>query len=204
MKIEKINADKIKIFLSYEELKERNLSISDFNKSAKHAQDFFITLFEETNLDLDFLDEDSQLLIEASINKDNLFVLTVTKVYNLPDVNDYSTYTEDTLFDKINNSYYCNANIFKFNNFQNLINFCKKARVSNVFCGINKLYKYNSSYFLVFKKSTIKNKYFFKTFILLSEFCNKYYIYKDMFNTLIDENCELIIKSNAIQKLANF
>lgn len=203
MKIEKINADKIKIFLSYDELTERNLSISDFNKSPKHAQDFFISIFEETNLDLDFLDEDSQLLIEASVNKENLFVLTVTKIYDLPDVEKYS-YLDNNLFTKIDNHYYTNANIYKFSNFQTLIEFSKKAISSNAFCGINKLYKYNSSYFLVFKYSTIKNKSFFKTFILLSEFCNNTYIYKDIFNTLIDENCKIIFKSNAIQKLANY
>ena len=203
MKIEKINADKIKIFLSYDEINEWNLSIADFNKSAKYAQDFFIALFEETNLDLDFLDEDSQLLIEASINKDNLFVLTVTKIYNLPDIEKYSL-VENELLNKLDNNYYTNANIYKFNDLQTLINFSKKAISSNLFCGINKLYKCNSYYLLVFKLSTIKNKSFFKTFILLSEFCNKSYIYKDIFNFLIDENCNLILKSNAIQKLANF
>ncbi len=203
MKIEKINDDKIKIFLSYDELEARDLSISEFSKNAKSAQEFFLALFEETNLDLDFLDEESQLLIEASISNDNLFVLTVTKIYHLPDLDNYKTTNSSIMQNKSTKIYTSKSNIYEFDDIEKIIDFSKKAKIENLFCGINKLYKYNNKYFLLFKPSSIKNKRFFKTHILLSEFCVKNYLYKELTNSLIEEKCDLIINSSAIQKLSN-
>lgn len=203
MKIEKINDDKIKIFLSYDELEERDLSISEFSKNAKNAQDFFISIFEETNLDLDFLDEDSQLLIEANINKDNLFVLTVTKIYHLPDLDEYNENNSCINKNNSNKLYSTKSNLYEFDTLEHIIEFSKKAKIENLFCGYNKLYKYKDKYFLLFKPSSIKNKKFFRTHILLSEYCIKAYIYKELINSLIEEKCKLIINSSAIQKLSD-
>ena len=90
MKIEKVDDNKVKIILSLEELKMRNISLSDIEKDTAAARKLFISLIEESNLDEDFGCEDSQLFIEASSDNTNTFVLTITKRDDLPDINNYT------------------------------------------------------------------------------------------------------------------
>ena len=79
MKIEKIADNKVKITVSFEELEKRNITLHDIEVNSTIAKDFFTDLIEESNVDDCFEFEDSQLLIEASADANNTFILTVTK-----------------------------------------------------------------------------------------------------------------------------
>ena len=54
MKIEKVDDNKVKITLSFEELEMRNITLSDIEKNNAAAKNLFTSLIEETNLDEDF------------------------------------------------------------------------------------------------------------------------------------------------------
>ena len=62
MKIEKIDNNKVKITLSFEELELRNITLADIEKNNAAAKRLFTSLIEESNLDEDFEFENSQLL----------------------------------------------------------------------------------------------------------------------------------------------
>jgi len=70
----------------------------------------------------------------------------------------------------------------------------------DMFFGKNSLYKNENNYFLIFSKSSVKNKKFIKTFVFLSEYCSTYYSY-DIFGISIKEKSKIIIENNALQKL---
>lgn len=205
MKVEKINNNKVKITLTFEELEKRDINIKDIEKNSEIAKNLFVDLIEESNIDEDFEFEDSQLLIEASSDNNNLFVVTITKVDNLPDLRKYSL-----LEKKVKNSrkpntiatnYKVDSFIYSFKSIDNILALCENAKSEKLFFGKNSLYKYNDIYFIIFANSSIKNKKFLKTFVFLSEYCENYYSY-NMFSSAIKEKSKLIVSNNALQTLS--
>ena len=75
MKVEKLSDNKVRITLTFEELEKRKISLSDIEKNSTIAKDLFIDLLEESNLDSEFVIDDSHLFIEASSDNNNLFIV---------------------------------------------------------------------------------------------------------------------------------
>ena len=203
MKVEFINENKIKITLTFEELEKRDISLKDITNNSSLARDLFTDLIEETDLDSEFFVDDSQLLIEACSDNNNLFIVTITKINDFPELKKY-TKRENKSNTKTNKitRYKVDSNVFSFNSIDDILDLCTIAKKENLYFGRNSLYKYNDTYFLIFTKNSIKNKKFLKTYVILSEFCNTYYSY-DIYEVSIKEKRKLIIKNNALQKLIN-
>ncbi len=211
MKVEKINENKIRITLTFEELENRQISLGDIEKNSSIAKSLFIDLIEESNLDEEFIIDDSQLFIEACSDNNNLFIVTITKIDDLPELKKYALLeSKSNTKNKYRNKkstnvidYKVDSRIYKFSSIDNILNLCNIAKSEKLFFGKNTLYKYGDFYFIIFSKSSIKNKKFLKTFVFLSEYCNDYYSY-DMFETSIKEKSKIIIEGNALQKLSKF
>lgn len=205
MKVEKINNNKVKITLTFEELEKRDINIKDIEKNSEIAKNLFVDLIEESNIDEEFEFEDSQLLIEASSDNNNLFVVTITKVDNMPDLRKYSLLEKKVKNSKKSKSivtnYKVDSFIYSFKSIDNILALCENAKDEKLFFGKNSLYKYNDIYFLIFANSSIKNKKFLKTFVFLSEYCENYYSY-NMFSSAIKEKSKLIVANNALQTLS--
>ena len=207
MQIEKINKNKVKIILTLEELEKRDVDIKDIEKNNEIAKELFCDLIEESNIDEEFGFDNSQLLIEATSDNNNLFIVTITKVDNMPDLKKYSL-LEKKSKDKSKNKYNKNqinykvdSYIYSYENIDNILDMCNKSKFETLFWGKNSLYKYNDLYYVIFAKSSVNNKKFLKTFIFLSEYCQNYYS-QDIFSTAIKEKSKLIIQNNALQKLS--
>lgn len=195
MKIEKVDDNKVKIILSFEELEMRNITISDIEKNNALATNLLSNLIEEINLDEEFECEDSQLFIEASSDNTNTFILTITKTDILPDISNYPKNENKTL-------YKIDSRLYEFTSLDTILDFCKISKEENLFFGRNTLYKYNDKYFILFSDSAIKSKKFIKTFVMMSEYCSRYFSY-DIFNTTLIEKGKIIISNRALQKLMN-
>ncbi|MEG2275020.1 MAG: adaptor protein MecA [Clostridia bacterium] len=200
MKVEKLSNDKIRITLSFEELDEREISLTDLVKDSSKAQQIFFKIFEETELEEEFLLEDSQLLVEASTSSDDCFILTITRVFEdvVPAISKYNSKNYEPFKYKI--KYSVSSNIFRFNSLDDILDFSKKALNENLYLGFNSLYKYKNSYYILFKETTVKNKRFLKTFIIASEYCEEYFC-GNTNQSVILEKAKLIIKNKALQKL---
>lgn len=207
MKVEKVNENKIKITLTYEELEARKISIAELEKDTSKAKDLFFDIIEEFNEDNEFELDDSQLFIEATADNNNLFIVTITKVEYIPELKKYSLFEEQPKSKRGKNKksndiqYRVQSNMYLFNKLDNILNLCDILNKSSFFIGKNSLYKYNNKYFLIFSKSSIKNPKFVRTFSILSEYCDNYYSY-DMLETSIKEKSQLIIENKALQKLS--
>ena len=216
LKIEKIDENKVRITLTIDELSQREISIKDIEQDSLRAQDLFLDLIEESELNEDFIVDGSQLFVEASSDSNNLFIVTITKIDSIPELSKYSNKTtcvkknvtpykkmkkeQIRKNEKINN-YSVASSIFKFNSFDNILMLCDKLKLENAFMGTNSLFKNGADYFIIFGNSTIKNAKFLKTFVLLSEFSESYYA-TDLYKTLIEEKARLIIEKKALQKLS--
>lgn len=210
MKIEKINENKIKITLTFDELEKRDISLTEIEKDTKIAKEFFLNLLEESNLENDFEIDDSHLFIEASSDNNNLFIITITKIDDFPDLNKYSllgnnihskkTQKKPNIKNNIVN-YKVDSNIYSFSSIDHILKLCEIAKKEKLFYGRNSLYQYDNCYFIIFNRTSVKNERFLKTFVFLSEFCDNYYS-ADIFETSIKEKSKLIIKDYALQRLS--
>lgn len=189
MIVEKINNNKAKITLTFNELKFRKITLSEIQKNKNKAHDFFIKLIEDSNLNESFLTEDSTLFIEASTCNDS-FIVIITKV----------TVTDNYNFNKITSSYKIDSNIFEFDNLTNLL------RVITILPSVHlndaALYYYNKKYFLIFSNILTKTSKFIKYFIILSEYCNN--IYKPKFTNILYEYGKCIFAKNALENLYSY
>lgn len=209
MKVERINDNKIKITLTFEELEKRKISLTDIEKDASLAKELFIDLIEESSIADDFEIDDTQLFIEASSDNNNLFIVTITRIDNIPELKKYSLFEENkqNYRKKSRDSkrsadmYKVSSSAYLFNSIDEILDLCEASKQEKIFWGKNSLFKYNDKYFLVFSNSTMKSKKFLKSFVFLSEFCKEYYSY-DMFVTSIKEKSQLIIENTALQKLS--
>lgn len=199
MKIEKINENKVKITLTIDELSQRQISLKDIEQDSNRAQDLFLDLLEETDLNEDFILDDSQLFVEASSDNENLFVVTITKIDYIPELSKYTP--KKSRKTNSETQYTVASSIYKFDNIDKILEACSKLTAENTFMGTNSLYKYENSYFIVFSDSSIKNKKFLKTFVILSEYSEDFFA-TDMYKTLIKEKAKLIIDKRALQKLS--
>lgn len=210
MKIEKINENKVKITLTFEELENRKISLQDIESDAAKAKDLFIDLLEESNLEEDFVIDESHLFVEASSDNNNLFTVIITKIEDIPELKQYSLLEKkpsmkrsgkSNKFSNANYKYTVDSNIYEFASLDDVLALCEVAKSERIFFGKNSLYKQNSKYYLIFSKFSIKNPKFLKTYVFLSEYCKNYYVY-DLYETSIKERSQLIIENNALQTLS--
>lgn len=209
MKVEKINENKIRITLTLEELSKRKISIKDIEKNSVLARELFVNLIEEYNLEEDFPLDGSQFFIEARSDSSNLFIVTITKIENMPEVETYDLPKKAKIKKEnkkdLNNlkqhlNYTIDSFVYMFDSLETILEMCDKTKKEKLFFGKNSLYKNENNYFLIFSKSSVKNKKFIKTFVFLSEYCSTYYSY-DIFGISIKEKSKIIIENNALQKL---
>lgn len=193
MKFEKVDENKVKITLSLEELKMRNITINDIETDTNVAKNLFTSLIEESNLEDDFQLEDSQLYIEAIADSNENFVLTITKIDNLPDITKYSKKQSKVL-------YKIDSQLYEFISLDVILEFCEIAKKENLFFGKNSLYKFNDKYYLLFSESAVRNKKFIKTYVIMSEYCTRYFS-DDLYYTAITEKSQTLIVNRAMQKL---
>jgi len=193
MKIEKVDANKLKIILSLDELENRNISLYDIEENTNAAKTLFTNILEEFQLEEDFEFENSQLFIEASSDNTNTFILTITKINDLPDITKYSKKQSSTL-------YKIDSHLYEFNSIDDILEFCNTSKSENLFFGQNTLYQYKDKYYILFSDSAIKNKKFIKTYVIMSEYCSRYFTY-DIFYTTIVEKAKKVIPNRALQKM---
>ncbi|MBO7632079.1 MAG: adaptor protein MecA [Lachnospiraceae bacterium] len=94
MKIEKINENQIRCTLNPQDLKERQLKLSEFAYGSGKAKELFHDMMEKASEECDFEVDNAPLMIEAIPTSAESLLLIITKVDN-PDELDtlFSTFT---------------------------------------------------------------------------------------------------------------
>lgn len=201
MKVELINENKVKITITFDELNKRKISLNDIQKNAS----ILLNLIEELDIESDFkIDDTSNFLIETSSDNNKTLIATITKIENIPELKKYSLLENKKSSKALKNNninYKISSNIYCFDTIDTILDMCSISKQEKLFFGKNSLYKYNDLYFIIFSPYSTKNIKFLKTFVILSEYCIKYYSL-DMFSTSIKEKSKLIIENNALQTLS--
>lgn len=215
MKIERINENQIRCTLTSADFIQRQIRISELAFGTEKAKQLLQEMMEQAQEELGFNAENIPLMIEAIPAKDSI-VLVITKI-DTPDVLDrrmpkYSGIPqemednlpigleEESTSDE--NSPFGNLRIFCFQDLDFVI---RAAHVLNgVYEGANSLYKdpETMDYLLVLTRSSSKSAEFHKVCNLLAE-----YSIPNISNgatlAFLEEHCDLIISSEALQVLAS-
>lgn len=191
MKIEKLNLNTLKIVLSVEELSSKNITIKDIENGKKKAQKFFFDIIEDSCYASDFLQDDTRLLVEATVGNDNTLNVTLTKLQNVTPI-PLNTNS------KLTNTHYM---LYAFYDLATLLDFVMLCTKDNLFVGQNSIYLYDNIYILLFSKATVQQVSFKKTYYALTEYSDKY-TSKPALISYIKENGQLLLGKNAIGMLS--
>lgn len=217
MKIEKINDNQIKFFLTNDDLKERKIQLSELSKGSEKAQAFFRDIMTEAMIDCGFDASNTPLMIEAMPVSIDSIMIIVSKVNQDIDSDNNVSLTPKSLesrkfkqegivtLEKLESNYEFikiekdegNIYIYSFIKLEDIISLSN--RLNNSYEGKNILYKFEDRYFLSLQKGTsfvddldnIISEYGQKH---ISTLISKYYL---------EEHGEVIIKDNAISILAS-
>ena len=80
MRIERINDNKLRVFLSFDDLEDRDIDLETFNYNTPETQELFWDLMEQAEVELGFDAMESQLCVEAVTDVDHGFVITITRM----------------------------------------------------------------------------------------------------------------------------
>ena len=138
MNFEKINDTKIKIFFSFEDLNKNNISKKILFSNNTFSQNFIQSVLKLAEQNLNFKIEDENILIKI-LNYNDGYVFTITKI-------------DSNFIKNIGNNVF-----YKFNNFDDFLDFC--TYVKNM----------NWSVFESFSLFLLKNTYYLHSF---SKFSN--------------------------------
>lgn len=79
MRIEKVDENRIRIFLNLEDLEEKNIDLHTFMSSSIESQDLFLDMLNEAESKLGFKTKNYKLIIEALASSDGTFIFTITR-----------------------------------------------------------------------------------------------------------------------------
>ncbi len=193
MKVEKINNSKAKITLTFDELKNRKITLNDIKNNKAKAQEFFLELLEDTSLLEEFETDSNELFIEAS-KEDNLFTVTVTKMAEID---------SSEILPTINTLYKVASNIYSFRSVDCLKEFANKCHELELYMPESILYHFNNKFYLVFKKKHMSSLEFIKTFSILSEYADNYYSSRS-FNDILTEYGSVLLEGSSFSQILEY
>lgn len=156
MKIEKINENKIRIFVTFDDLEDRDIDISTFNYNSPETQDLFWDLMEQAELELGFETHESQLCIEAVTDVEQGFVITITRIDEDGDFESIhkfikNRYKRNELRTKRKATNLCSPVMIY--NLDSLDDLCMlSGRLNPAYNGESSVYRCESSYYLVLRR----------------------------------------------------
>ena len=159
MKIEKVSNSQIKVYLSVQDLEERNLKLAELAYSSDKTRELFRELMERAIEEHGFSAENIPLMIEAvPVNSDEV-VLIVSKVNSdedkelnismVPSALGERAFIRKTVDDMPQEipAEEMEYLVYSFDALDHVSGLC--GRIKNDFDGSSSLYKYKSSYYLI-------------------------------------------------------
>jgi adapter protein MecA 1/2 len=206
MRIEKINDNKIRIFVTFDDLEERDIDLSSFNYNCPETQELFWDLMEQAELELGFETHESQLCIEAVTDVEQGFVITITKVEDDGDFESIQKFIKnryrrnDLKIKKKTNSICSTVMIYNMDSFDDVCALC--ARLKHLYIGDSSVYQCEGSYYLVLKRMDDVERNPAKIESILSEYGDRV-LNVLFFEGYLNEYGSLIIGDSAIDVLAD-
>lgn len=206
MRIEKVNENKIKVFVNREDSRAWNVNIKKLTDNAPEAQDLFWFAMKQAEKDVAFVADGAQLLVEVmpSTVADG-FVMTISKISNETELNEALSRGTRTRMRpsevrvKKKSKMALPVYIFEFNDFEDL---CMAFnQLNGTFYGRSSLYKHQEKFYLYMMP--FDNFMFFETENILLDYAHKVND-AQKFIGVLNEYAERMIEEGAAEIITQY
>ncbi|MFD0711127.1 genetic competence negative regulator [Paenibacillus sp. GCM10027626] len=198
MKIERLNQDKIRIFLTFDDLLERGIQKEDMWREIPKVHELFSEMMDQAYTELGF-DASGPLAVEVFQLPAQGMVVIVTrgKVNGRPgeraldeDEHDEDVYELEVTLEQ------SDVVLYAFKDFEDIISACKQLQAANFLEG-GRLYAYNDKYMLAFEPTGLELPQYHALIALLAEYGEA----TSVTTAVLDEYGKLIISDNAVSEI---
>ena len=200
MRFEKLNEDKIRITLSYEDLMKKDIDFHSFMSNSVESQDLFLDMLDEAEKEIGFVTKDYLIRIEAFAMAGGEFILTITR--SLPEnvKNNFGSVRKKVHIKRKSQNTDAILAIYLFNSFEDYCSFVEFYKCNFKTANFAKkilLYEYNSQFYLVLNNINTSFSNLKKLFSCITEFASCI-SNSEVFERKIYENGKLIMRHNAV------
>lgn len=203
MRIEKLNDNKIRIFLNNEDLKENHIDLHDFMSNSLESQHFFIDMLNLAETQVGFKTKNYKLIIEALASADGNFIFTITRTKSEEKLQQLKPRTkrQAVMPNKL-------LSIYKFKTFDDFCGFCSFINNSSLNECINKLKNsglvlFKGEYYLIIHNLKLSVNDLRSFSFAISEFAVSVRN-EELFERKLLEHGKVIIAKNAINTCLNY
>jgi len=206
MRIEKISENKIRIFVTFDDLEERDIDLSSFNYNSPETQELFWDLMEQAELELGFETHESQLCIEAVTDVDQGFVITITKIDEEGDFESIHKFIKnrfrrnDLRIKRKTGNICSTVMIYNLESFDDLCDLA--VRLKPLYLGDSTVYQCEGSYYLVLRRINGGNQNQARIESVLAEYGDRV-LNVSFFEGYLNEYGTLMVENDAIGFFAN-
>jgi len=200
MRIEKLDENRIRIFLNLEDLKEKNIDLHTFMSNSLENQDLFLDMLSQAETQFGFQTKNYKLIIEALASSDGNFVLTITRQkpenpLNKPKLKQPKAKRKSMIANKA-------LSIYMFNTFDEFCEFCNYINGCFLNESLKKLRNaslilYKNNYYLVLNSVKLSSSELKSYSYGISEFAS-FVRNEALFERKLKEYGSIIINKNAI------
>ncbi|MCR8660324.1 genetic competence negative regulator [Paenibacillus endoradicis] len=172
MKIERLGQDKIRIFLTYDDLLERGIQKEDMLREPPKLHDLFMELMEQAYTELGFEASGRPLAVEVyAMPAQGMFVVVTRGKRGGESVNGFGEDDDldDDIYDLDVTMEHSDIIMYSFNDFEHIISVCKALKASQLTDG-GTLFSYNNKWILSIEPSDIESTSFNSVLAILAEY----------------------------------
>jgi adapter protein MecA 1/2 len=187
MRVERIAKDKVRIFISYEDLEERGIERDEIWRNSKKVQELFWDMMETAYDEVGF-EIAGPIAVEAFTMPTEGVVVIVTRVPGLPGQNKLDD--DDGPEVEVSSDYYSTF-VFRFEDFESVI---QMAHALVDYGVATNLYQYEGAYHLFIDEESIREDQYDAIWAIVQEFGE----YSAVTAAVLDEYGTSILKTNTI------
>lgn len=204
MKFEKLSENKIRITLTINDLKDKDIDFHDFMSNPLESQDLFLDILKEAKEKIGFNTTDYKVRIEALAMIDGDFIVNITRT--LEGKKDLSTTIPSKKKFKVRRksiSPKSNQAVYKFDSFDDycyFVQFLSQSGLDNSYLIAKKcvVYMYENAYYLILNNINEKYSNILKFYSSITEF-GTYINNSTLFISKLYECGRIVIKNNALK-----
>ncbi|MFC4768871.1 adaptor protein MecA [Effusibacillus consociatus] len=197
MVVERLGNNKVRIFISYEDLEERGIDRDEIWQNGRKVQELFWDMMEQAYLEVGF-EVMGPIAVEAFTMPTEGVVVIVTQVPSIPEETDKNREEEFAADEQIITVDHSTAITFMFDDFENVLSAAKV--VFSSFDLTTSLYHYKDRYFLFVNEEEMEQEDSDALWALLYE----YGTMSNVTLAVLEEYGKLIIKDTAIETLNQY
>ncbi len=191
MRVERIAKDKVRIFISYDDLEERGIDRDEIWQNGRKVQELFWDMMETAYEEVGF-EIAGPISVEAFTMPTEGVVVIVTRVPSLPG-QPKSESDDDDPGVEVNITYYSTF-VFRFSDFEEVVRVAHALYEHDVEAC---LYQYQGAYHLFIDENSVGDMVYDGVWAILHEYGE----YSEVTKAVLDEYGKLILQDDTIRQL---